>query len=662
MRQNPIWHPTKDTMEQTRLFRFMKKLGYDDYDAFYARSIADISWFWESVAQDMGIVWERAYDQTVDLTRGIRWPSWFVGGRTNAATNALDRWLADPITAARTALIWEGEDGTSRSFTYAELAAEVHAAAGGLQRLGVEKGDRVAIYMPMIPETVIALLAIAKLGAISIPIYSGYRADAAAKRLAVAGCKLVITADGFYRKGKTILLKEEADKAADASPTVQHVVVARRLGDGDTSTTWRQDRDVDWSELTRADGGEPERKPSTEPMDSDEPLMLLYTSGTTGVPKGIVHTHTGFPIKAAFDAGYAMDVKPGATMLWVTDMGWMMGPFLVYGTLLNGAAMVLYEGAPDYPGSDRVFSLVDKHRITHLGLSPTLVRSIMKYGDLCYRDCALTTLRVFGSTGEPWNEEPWLWLYEQVGKSRVPIVNYSGGTEISGGILGNVLLKPIAPAGFNSPIPGMDADVYSLEGKSVRGEVGELVLKSPWLGMASGFWQDPARYEQTYWSRWPDTWVHGDWVVIDDDAAAGSWYITGRSDDTLNIAGKRLGPAELESVLTAHPFVVEAAAIGVPDDTKGEAAVCFVVVHRPDASVIVDLNHELLELVADQLGKGFKPKAIHEVAALPKTRNGKVMRRTIRAAYLGTPLGDLTMLDNPDTVEEIRLLAGDVSA
>ncbi|RAP75937.1 AMP-binding protein [Paenibacillus montanisoli] len=647
----PVWRPTKADMANTRLFRLMQQHGFDDYDAFYQMSIGDIAWFWEAVVQDMGIAWFRRYSQTVDLSAGIRWPSWFAGGRINAAYNAVDKWLKDPAVSRRTALIWEGEDGTSRSYTYRELAVQVDRAAYGLLRLGIRKGDRVAVYMPMIPETVMAMLAAAKLGAISVPVYSGYGADAAAKRLTGAGCKLVVTVDGFYRRGKPVLMKEEADHAVDASGCVTKVVVVRRLG---CPISWRSEKDVDWAELTRSASRE---SPVAYPLRSSDPLMLLYTSGTTGAPKGIVHSHSGFPIKAAFDAGYAMDVRPGDVMLWITDMGWMMGPFLMYGTLLNAATMVLYEGAPDYPGPDCIFRQVQKHGVTHLGISPTLIRSLMKHGEACYRDCDLSSLRVIGSTGEPWNPEPWMWLFRDVGKERVPIVNYSGGTEISGGILGNVLLKPIAPAGFNSAIPGMHAEVYSAEGKPVRGEVGELVLKSPWLGMAGGFWQEPERYERTYWSRWPDIWVHGDWVQLDEN---GYWTITGRSDDTLNVAGKRLGPAELESLLVGHPQVVEAAVIGVPDEAKGEAAVCFVVPGNrqlPDEAASAAFVAELFKWIADRLGKAFKPNAIHLVQALPRTRNAKVMRRVIRAAYLAVDPGDLSALENPEAVDEIRSLA-----
>ncbi|QHW35399.1 AMP-binding protein [Paenibacillus rhizovicinus] len=655
MGHKPVWYPNKTEMEQTRLFRFMHKHGFDDYDAFYRQSIGDISWFWDAVVQDMDIAWERKYEQVVTMTSGIRWPSWFVGGRLNAADNAVDKWLQDAAVSARQAIIWEGEDGATSSFTYRELAEEVNGAAHGLRRLGIQQGDRVALYMPMIPETVAALLAIAKLGAICIPVYSGYGADAAAKRIAGAGCKLILTADGYYRRGKIVRMKEEADKAADASASVSKVVVVRRLG---TPVPWRQERDVEWTSLTEGEGSEHSKAAPFDavPMNSGDPLMILYTSGTTGAPKGIVHTHSGFPIKAAFDAGYAMDFRPGNVMLWITDMGWMMGPFLVYGTLFNAGTMVLYEGVPDFPGPERLFGLVQRHAVTHLGISPTLIRGIMKHGDACYRDCDISSLRVIGSTGEPWNLEPWLWLFNEVGKGRVPIVNYSGGTEISGGILGNVLLKPIAPVGFNSPIPGMCADVWSQEGKPVIGEVGELVLKRPWLGMAGGFWQEPERYEHTYWSRWPDIWVHGDWVHRDED---GYWTITGRSDDTLNVAGKRLGPAELESLLVEHPQVAEAAVIGVPDETKGEAAVCFVVVNQvlSEGRQSMELTAALFNWIAERLGKAFKPKSIHIVEALPRTRNAKVMRRVIRSAYLGSDPGDLSALENPEAVIAIRGLA-----
>ncbi|MBP3964094.1 AMP-binding protein [Paenibacillus lignilyticus] len=653
MRQQPAWFPKQSELEQTRLYQFMLKYGFTDYEAFYRKSIEDISWFWHAVAQDMGIEWASPYEQVVDLTAGIQWPSWFKLGQLNIASNAVDKWLMDPAAAGRNAIIWEGEDHQTRTFTYIELNEQVNRAAHGLRRqLGISPGQRVALYMPMIPETVIAMLAVAKLGAVAVPIYSGYSAEAAAKRMEGAGCTVLITADGYYRRGKPIPMKEEADKAADAAVPIVLTVVVRRLGN---PITWRQGRDVDWLELRDGENGEASKPFPAVPMNSNDPLMLLYTSGTTGLPKGIVHTHSGFPIKAGFDAGYVMDFQQGDTMLWITDMGWMMGPFMVYGTLLSGGTMVLYEGAPDYPGPSRIFNLVNKHKVTHLGVSPTLIRSLMKHGDACYRESDLTSLKVIGSSGEPWNPEPWQWLFHEVGLDRIPIVNYSGGTEISGGILGNVLLKAIAPASFNTAIPGMHADVFSQEGKPVRGEVGELVLRNAWVGMASGFWQEPERYEKTYWSRWPEIWVHGDWVELDED---GFWTITGRSDDTLNVAGKRLGPTEIESMLVEHPRVVEAAAIGVPDDLKGETAVCFVVLNHP--LVLPDdrtaLTAELLEWVTSQLGKTFKPSAIHIVDALPKTRNAKVMRRVIRAAYLAMDPGDLSALENPESLEAIANL------
>lgn len=640
----PVWRPSEAYVSETRLYRWMASLGFEDYDAFYAASIQDVSWFWGEVEKALGITWMTPYQQVLDMSSGPAWPEWYVGGKLNIAYDALDKWLIDPAMCKRLALIWEGEEGKTRAFTYAELAAWVDRVAHGLKRLGLKQGDRVALYLPMVPETVVAMMAAAKLGAVVVPMFSGYGAEAVAMRLESAQARFLVTADGYFRRGRLVAMKEVADCAADRVD-VERVIVVRRAG---IAVPWRE-RDIEWETLE-----EESRPMAAEPMDSFAPLLILYTSGTTGKPKGALHTHSGFPLKSSFDAGFAMDLRPGDVLLWITDMGWMMGPFLVFSSLLNAATMVLYDGTPDHPTPDRLWQLVARHRVTHLGLSPTLVRALMAHGDEQTLRYDLSCLRVIGSTGEPWNLKPWLWLFEKVGKGKVPIFNYSGGTEISGGILGNVLVKPIAPITFNAALPGMAADVYDTNSQPVRGAVGELVLKQPWVGQTRGFWQEPDRYEETYWKRWTNTWVHGDWVILDEE---GYWTITGRSDDTLNVAGKRLGPAEIESVFVGHPAVKEAAAIGVPDEMKGEVPVCFVVL-KPEVEPSAALTEELINWAAERMGKALCPKAIHFVPDLPKTRNAKIMRRAIRAAYLGTAPGDLSALENPEVVETIRRLAG----
>jgi acetyl-CoA synthetase len=382
--------------------------------------------------------------------------------------------------------------------------------------------------------------------------------------------------------------------------------------------------------------------------------MLIYTSGTTGRPKGAVHTHCGFPLKAAQDMAHCFDVHSGETMYWVSDMGWMMGPWEVFGMTLLAGTVVLYDGALDYPQPDRLWSLVERHRVNILGVSPTLIRALMKHGDEPVRRHDLSSLRILGSTGEPWNPEPWRWLFETAGGSRRPIINYSGGTEVSGGLVGGNVLTPLKPAAFAGPPPGIAADVVDEQGQPVRNRVGELVVRAPWIGMTRGFWNDRERYMQTYWSRFPDVWVHGDWAAIDDD---GLWYILGRSDDTIKIAGKRVGPAEVESVLVEHPAVLEAAAVGIPDELKGQALVCFCVLRDPEEATPT-LAGELKQLVAARLGKPLRPEAIRFVRDLPKTRNAKVMRRVIRAAYLGEPPGDLSSLENPQAVADIEATRG----
>jgi len=384
--------------------------------------------------------------------------------------------------------------------------------------------------------------------------------------------------------------------------------------------------------------------------DAEDVLMVIYTSGTTGKPKGAVHTHCGFPVKAAQDMAFGTDVHQGDVIYWMTDMGWMMGPWLVFGALILGATLFIYDGAPDYPGPNRLWGMVERHKITQLGVSPTLIRTLIPHGEAAFKKHDLSSLRFFASTGEPWNPDPWLWLFEKVGEGKRPIINYSGGTEISGGIvMGNPIL-PLKPCSFSAACPGIAADVFDEAGRPLRNAVGELVIKSPWIGMTRGFWHDRQRYLDTYWSRWENIWVHGDFAAIDSD---GLWYILGRSDDTLKIAGKRLGPAEVESVLVAHPDVVEAAAIGVPDAVKGMVLVLFAVC-RPGVQGDEALKKQLYDLVMNEMGKPLAPKAILFVSDLPKTRNAKVMRRMIRSAYLGQAPGDTSSLVNPDAVEEIR--------
>jgi acetyl-CoA synthetase len=394
----------------------------------------------------------------------------------------------------------------------------------------------------------------------------------------------------------------------------------------------------------------------TERTSAEDPMMLIYTSGTTGKPKGAVHTHCGFPIKSAQDIWMGLDLHADETLFWMTDMGWMMGPWEVFGTLLLGATMMLYDGAPDFPGPDRVWSLVDRHKVTALGVSPTLIRALRSRGggsDEIVRKHDLSSLRKFASTGEPWNPDPWMWLFQNVGRGKFPIINYSGGTEISGGIVMGNVLTPMKPCAFSGPLPGMAADVIDENGNSVRGQVGELAIREPWIGMTRGFWKDPDRYIETYWSRFPDVWVHGDWAAVDND---GLWYILGRSDDTIKMAGKRVGPAEVESVLVAHPQVSEAAAIGVPDSIKGEALVCFCVLKK-DANGDVALAAELKESVSRDLGKALAPREVIFVGDIPKTRNAKVMRRIVRAAYLGEKLGDTSALENPASLDQIKRAA-----
>ena len=639
------WRPTPDLVSDGRLARFLRQTGEPDLESLQARATVDPGWFWSLAVDDLRLPWQRPPTQVMDTSGGPEWTRWWRGGRFNHAAAVETRAARDPDAGA---LTWEGEDGEVRQLSNAQLLGAVRSAAEMLATNGVRAGDRIGIFLPMLPETVVATLAVSWLGAIFTPIFSGYGAPAVATRLQDCEASVLITADGFFRRGSVVPMKSVADEAVARAPSVRRVIVVRRLGERARAVPWSADRDRWWD--AAADDQPDATTASPAELDPESPYMLIYTSGTTGRPKGAVHVHGGFPIKAVQDLAHTFDLGRGDALFWFTDLGWMMGPWAIAGSLLLDARLVIYEGAPDFPGPDRLWSLAARHAVTHLGLSPTVVRALIPHGVEPVREHDLRSLRVLGSTGEPWDPESWSWFFREIGGGRLPVVNYSGGTEVSGGIVGCNLISPIKPASFNGPCPGTAADVVDPSGRSIRGDVGELAIRAPQPGMTRGFWDAPERYVEAYWSRVPGIWIHGDWAVVDGD---GYWYIRGRSDDTLKVAGKRVGPAEVEAAATAHPAVIEAAAIGVPHAVKGESIVVLCTI-RGDQTDDDDLRASIAARVVEDLGKTLRPEAVAVVPALPKTRSGKIMRRVVRAAWLGLDPGDLSALDDQTTIEAIR--------
>jgi acetyl-CoA synthetase len=560
----------------------------------------------------------------LDDSRGIEWATWFVGGRLNLARNCLHRWAERK--PHEPAAVFLGEDGTRRERTWGELSRETTQLAEALVELGVEPGDRVAIYMPMCPEVAVASHACAHIGAIQVPVFSGFAAPAVRQRLEASEAKVVICADWSLRRGKRVEMRAILDEVLDGRPVV----------------AWERER-LAWPEVVT-------RQPGTLAaleVDSEHPYLLTYTSGTTGQPKGVLHVQGGFLVSIAREVAYQTDVHAGDRIHFATDMGWIMGPWTVVGGGAVGASIVFAEGAPDWP-DDRLWRTIEQERVTMLGVSPTLVRALIPKGE---PQADMSSLQAIATTGEPWNPDPYLWLHERVGKGRVPIVNLSGGTEVGACFLSVAITEPIKPVSLGFPALGEDMDVVDPEGRPVRGEVGELVCRRPFPGMTRGLWGDPERYLDTYWRRFPGIWTHGDWASVDED---GYWFLHGRSDDTLNIAGKRIGPAELESAAIASGAVSEAAAIGVPHEVKGEVAWIFCV-PKPGEE---PSEEAVAAKVGDVLGKAFKPDRILFVPSLPKTRSAKIVRRAVRARALGTDPGDLSSLENPEALEEISRAAG----
>ncbi len=617
-----VWSPTPDVFERANVVRLMRRHGIADYRELVDRSVDDPDWFWPAVVADMELDFFEPWTQLSDGSRGPEWTTWFVGAKLNVAWNCVHRWAASPLAGAEAA-IGLGEDGSRRSLTFAELSHEVVKLAEALLRLGVEPGDRVGIYLPMSPEVAIASHACAHIGAVQVPIFSGFAAPAVAQRLQDSEAKAVITTTVSSRRGKQVPMLEILEDARREAPSVEHVVVAP------------------WDDLTADCPGTTE----VFSLDSEHPYLLTYTSGTTGKPKGVVHVHGGFLVSIAREVCYQADARPGDVIHFATDMGWIMGPWTVVGGGAMGATIVFAEGAPDWP-PDRLWRTVEEERVTILGCSPTLIRALIPHGNPV---ADLSSLRLMVTTGEPWNPDPYMWLHEKVGGGRCPIINASGGTEVGACFLSPSVAMPIKACSLGFRATGMAMDVVDDEGRSLvgTGAVGELVCRKPFPGMTRGFWRDDERFLDTYWRRFPGIWTHGDWASVDED---GYWFLHGRSDDTLNIAGKRIGPAEIESAVVAHAGVAEAAAVGVPHDVKGEAIWVFCVV---TPGVDAPDPEELRGLVAAELGKAFAPERIVFVPGLPKTRSAKIVRRAVRATALGKDPGDMSSVENPEVLDEI---------
>jgi len=638
-----VWRPSERVKAEATLTGFMAAHGIADYDALLKRSAEDPEWYWAAAMEWFGVSFSTPYEKLMDTSRGLPWTRWCVGGKSNLVATCLDRHAGTPTMQAE-AIVWVGEDGEVRRWTFQELTDEVGRMANALTRLGIGAGDAVALYMPMVPEVMAAFLAVEKIGAVSVPLFSGFGAQACATRMNDGEVKAAITVDATLRRGKPVAMKATLDEAAKQCPTLKHTVVVRRLG---TEVPWDAARDRWWHELTAQESPEA----PTRAMDADAMAVLVYTSGTTGKPKGVVLTHVGLPTKVAVDLGLVMDLKAGDVAFWMSDFGWLTGPIVSTACTMLGATLLMAEGAPDWPDAGRMWRLIDEHRVTYFGIAPTAVRAQMQHGEAVLAGRDLSSIRVFASTGEPWNPDSWLWLFDKVGKRRLPILNYCGGTEISGGIVGCTVLHPQKPCCFSGSMPGMAADVVDDDGRSVpRGQVGELAMRVPSIGLTRSLWRDDERYLDSYWRRIPDLWVHGDFASVDAD---GFWYVHGRSDDTLKISGKRTGPAEIEAILHATGRVAEAAVVGVPDPVKGQAVICACVPAKGE-NAGPELAEALSKAVVEGHGSSFRPKEVVFVSDLPKTRTMKVMRRLVRSSYLGQPTGDTSSLVNPEVVEELK--------
>jgi acetyl-CoA synthetase len=641
-----IWTPPPDLVANSNLTAFLQATGQRDYDDLAARADADPAWLMQEVFKFCDVRFYRRPDTMLDLSDGQPFARWCVGGTTNIVLNCIDKHRGTPVWD-QTFLVWEGEDRQQqRSLTYAEFDREVGRLAQGLRDLGIVRRDVVAIYMPNLPETFVAFFAALKLGAIVMPLFSGFGPSPIQSRLNHGGAKAVITASGTWRRGVPAPLKSVLDVALEAAPSVQHVIVAECFGLA-IETPMHRGRDHRWSDVVAGRDG----AIATEEMQAEDPAILLYTSGTTGEPKGCVWTHISFiGSMVTRDIIICGDFKASDRFFFFSDMGWMVGAMCACIPSFAGGSLLIAEGTPDYPDTGRFWRLIADHRVSYLGVSPTIVRSLMRYG-LEVENYDLSSLRITASGGEAWTDTPWLWFFEHVCKKKIPIINISGGTEVGGCIFTGTPNHPMNPGSFSRPALGVGADIVDMTGKSLpAGTVGELVLRHASIGLTKSLWKADARYLESYWSTLPGLWVHGDFAMRGHD---GLYYILGRSDDTIKISGKRTGPAELEGILIATGKLAEAAVFGVPHPVKGSAIVCACV-PMPDVAGNSGLAGELSSAIVAGMGASYRPETILFVDDLPRTRNLKIMRRVLRAVLERKDPGDLSALANPEAVERLR--------
>ncbi len=633
-----VFEPPAGLVENSNVKKWMDAHGIKTLDELYKKA-ENWEWFWEEVAKEYLEFYE-PYDKVVEWD--APWAKWFLGAKYNIVHDALDK-HAKGQRADKVAFIFEGEPGDTKKVTYKELYEEVNKLANALKKMGVQKGDRVGIYLPMILELPVAMLACAKIGAIHSVVFSGFSALAFRDRLNDCEAKAIITCDSFYRRGKKVPLKTQADEALAKAPSVKHSIVYKRTGD---PVEWTDGRDVWWHEAIKGQSTDCE----TEKLDANDPLFFLYTSGTTGKPKGIIHAHAGYALGTAHMLNWVFDIKEDDVYWCAADVGWITGhSFIVYAPLILGTTSIIYEGAPDFPKPDRWWEIIEKYNVSILYTSPTSIRMFMRLGEEWPNKHDLSSLRLLGSVGEPINPEAWMWYYKNIGNDKCPIMDTWWQTETGHFMISPLPITPLKPGSATRPLPGITASVFNEQGKPVQNAGGNLVITSPWPGMLRGIYKNPERYKETYWSKFDGIYLAGDVTRMDGD---NYFWIQGRADDVLNVSGHRIGNSEVESALVSHPMVAEAAVVGKPHELKGES-ICSFVVLKKDIEPSDDLKKQLREHVGTEMGKIARPDEIWFVNDVPKTRSGKIMRRVIRSKALGKEVGDTSTLANPEAVDEI---------